>query len=281
MDWSLVSGAVVVLACLGVLFGLLLAYVARRFHVHEDPRIGEVHDLLPKVDCGACGFAGCRAYAEAVVKGEVGPSECVPGGAGTAKAVADYLGVEAEEKERVVAVLRCNGRRVADRFEMVGLEDCKAAVLLHGGPKACPYGCVGLGNCARVCPVNAIVMEEGFPRVIAERCIGCGACVKECPKGLFVLRPESKKVHVLCSSQAKGAQVKKVCAVGCIGCKKCEKVCPVDAVKVENFLASIDPEKCINCGKCVKECPTNAIRDFRKPPRPEDQAARSTAAAIA
>jgi len=163
----------------------------------------------------------------------------------------------------------------------VGLEDCKAAVLLHGGPKACFYGCVGLGNCARVCPVNAIVMEEGFPRVIPQRCIGCGACVKECPKGLFVLRPQSKQVHVLCSSQAKGAQVKKVCAVGCIGCKKCEKVCPVDAAKVENFLASIDPEKCINCGKCVEECPTNAIRDFRKPPRLEDQPARSTAAATA
>ena len=270
VDWSPVGGTVVVLGGLGLAFGLGLAYVARRFHVHEDPRIGEVHNLLPRIDCGACGFAGCRAYAEAVVKGRAGPGECVPGGADTAKAVAAYLGVEAQVKERLVAVLRCNGRRVADRFEAVGIEECRAAVLLHGGQKACPYGCLGFGDCARVCPVDAIIMEGGFPRVIEARCIACGACVRACPNGLFALLPAAKRVHVLCSSHARGAEVRKVCEVGCIACMRCEKVCPTGAAKVEDFLARIDPQTCTHCGQCVEACPMKTIRDFRSPRRPQD-----------
>ena len=276
MNWDPMISALLCLGALGVAFGLGLALAARFFHVDEDPRVNEVHELLPGVDCGACGFPGCRGYAEAVVKGEAGPSECAPGGAQTAQAVAAYMGLEAEVKERTVAVLRCNGRNVADRFEMVGIEDCTAALLLHGGPKVCEYGCLGLGTCARVCPTNAIVMEDGFPRVIEEKCIACGKCVAACPKDLFALLPVTARVHVLCRSQAKGAAAKRACAVACIGCTKCLKVCPVDAPVIDKFLSTIDTSKCINCGKCIEECPTDSIRDFRDALRPLDQPAANT-----
>ncbi|MBN2584569.1 MAG: RnfABCDGE type electron transport complex subunit B [Planctomycetes bacterium] len=272
MDWSYVTAAAVVLGSLAVLFGVGLAVASRVFRVHSDPRTEQIEGILPSANCGACGYGGCAAYAAAVVAGQVGPSECVPGGIEVARQVAEIMGLVAEEKEKQVAVVICQGgNRVTDRFRYQGVADCRAAMLTQDGAKGCRWGCIGLGTCAKVCPFGAIVMgEDGLPHVIEEKCTACGTCVDACPKQVIRILPAKSMVQVLCRSRDKGADVRKVCSVGCIGCKKCESVCPVEgkAVHVTDFLARVDVETCISCGKCVKACPMGTIGNFRLSRRP-------------
>ena len=152
-----------------------------------------------------------------------------------------------------------HGNGVASRFSYSGLEDCRAASLLQGGPKACEYGCLRLGSCVTACPFDAIHMKDGLPVVDTDTCVACGQCVEACPRSLIDIQPFGAKVHVFCRSQDKGGVTRKTCNVGCIGCKKCEKACEFDAIHVENFVAKIDYEKCTSCGNCVEACPTNAV----------------------
>ncbi|NQT20058.1 MAG: RnfABCDGE type electron transport complex subunit B [Planctomycetes bacterium] len=254
------------IASLAVIFGFGLAIASKVFAVDTDPRIDEVIEHLPGVNCGACGYAGCSAAAEAIVKGEAEADVC-PVATGMAyKNIANIMGVEVAEKEPVVSVLLCSGGyKVSEKFEYNGVRDCNAAALVHGGPKSCSHGCIGLDSCVDVCPFDAITMgPDGLPEVVESICTGCGKCAEACPKNLFVIQPLKKGVHIRCSSPDKGAAVKKICDTGCIGCKKCEKICPVEAVTTENFLAKIDYNKCIACGKCVNECPQGTIASFRK-----------------
>jgi electron transport complex protein RnfB len=255
-----------IIATLAVIFGLGLAVASRVFAVQTDPRVDEVLERLPGVNCGACGYAGCSNAAEAIVKGEAPPDVC-PVATGIAhKQIAKVMGVEVSEKERSVSVLLCNGgAKVGEKFEYSGVRECNAAALVHGGPKLCSHGCIGMDSCADACPFEAIRMgPEGLPEVIEERCTGCGKCAEACPNNLFVIVPVSKTVHIRCKSTDRGAFVRKICDTGCIGCRKCEKVCPVSAITVESFLAGIDYNKCIACGKCVEVCPQGTIADFRK-----------------
>jgi len=255
---------------LGILFGAGLAYASRKFAVEVDPRVQKLVEALPGANCGGCGYPGCQGFAQALVKGEASPSDCAPGGNALAQRCAEILGIEVEAKEPVVAVVHCGGDcdKVGNRFEYIGLEDCRAATLVQGGPKECSYGCLGLGSCVRACPFDAIFMAaNGLPVVIAEKCTGCGNCVEACPKDLISLAPVSKKVHVLCRSRDKGAIVRKLCKVGCIGCQMCNKICPVGkekedkAIIVTDNLAEINYEKCISCGLCASKCPTGTIID--------------------
>ena len=71
--------------------------------------------------------------------------------------------------------------------------------------------------------------------------------------------PADQLVHVDCRNTDKGKLVRAVCDIGCIACKACVKVCPVEAITVENNLASIDYDKCTQCQACFEKCPTGAI----------------------
>lgn len=280
-QWSYVWAATAILAMLTLIFGVTLAVVSDVFRVKSDPRVEEVLEALPGVNCGACGFPGCSGLAEALVAGKAGADECVPGGAACATAVAEIMGLSFEEKTPRTAIVHCRGSAalVGNRYEYDGIKDCRAAVLasVQAGPKECVYGCLGFGTCAAVCPFGAIVMgDDGLPRVDEQLCTGCGACVAACPRGIISVQPIDKHVHVYCSSKDKGAAVRKICSVGCIGCKKCEKVCPVKtgpAIHVNDFLAVVDYDACISCGKCVRECPTGCIGDLRMPRRQLEKAA--------
>lgn len=260
-----IKSTFIFLAGLGVFFGAGLALAARRFAVKEDPKVEMVREVLAGAQCGACGFAGCQAYAEAVVKDpSVSPSLCTPGKEAAAEAVARITGKEMTVVEPKVAQVLCQGGRdkATRKFVYEGIKDCRAAVLAGGGDKTCIYGCLGYGTCASVCPFDAITMsKEGLPIIDPKKCTACYACVNACPKKIIEVNPICKAVQVRCCSLDKGATVKKYCQVGCIGCGMCEKVCPFDAVKVENNLARIDPDKCMVCGLCVQKCPTNAILD--------------------
>ena len=94
-------------------------------------------------------------------------------------------GVVAVAVEKKVALVFCQGGvgKGVVKYRHAGVEDCRAAVLVAGGPKVGPFACVGLGNCTRVCPYGAIAMgADHLPDVDPAKCTGCGLCVAECPR---------------------------------------------------------------------------------------------------
>ena len=254
----------------------MLYFVAQKFKVEEDPRIDIVEAIMPGANCGGCGQAGCRAFAEACTKAEnLDNLFCPVGGNATMKKVADALGFEVSEKAPMVAVVRCNGtcenRPKTSVYD--GVASCAVKSALYAGDTGCKYGCVGCGDCVKVCNFGALSMDPatGLPVVDEEKCAACGACVKACPKGVIELRnkgPKNRRVFVSCVSQDKGAVARKACKAACIGCGKCAKVCPFEAIKVENNVAYIDFNKCKLCTKCVAECPTGAIHKVNFPEKP-------------
>jgi len=255
---------IIILGSLGLLFGVGLFIASRLFRVHVDTRVVRIEHVLPGANCGACGLPGCSGFAKALIHGSAEIDGCTPGGADVTGAIADIMGVEVKLAEKKVAVLRCRGRDVEDRYEYDGVRSCAAAVILQGGPKLCSFGCIGYADCVDVCPFDALHMVDGIPEVDEEKCTGCGKCANACPKGLFEMRPMKDLVHVCCLSEDSGKITRGACAVGCIGCRKCEKVCKFGAITIVNNLAIFDYEKCTSCGLCVKECPTGSILNFRK-----------------
>jgi electron transport complex protein RnfB len=255
---------------LAVFFSVVLAIADRFFQVQVDPRQAQLEEVLPRANCGSCGYAGCAGYAEALAKGEAAGNLCSPGGPDVAKKIAAVLGIAVAEFTPRVAVVKCQGGRqnTSHRFRYVGEPDCRAATGTQFGQAACPYGCLGLGTCVRACPFDAMVTdaETGLPRVLEDRCTACGTCASVCPKNIIEILPKDRYVHVLCRNQDPGRATRQVCKVGCIACKMCEKACPVEgsAVHVRGNLAEVDMAACISCGKCARVCPANSIGDFHK-----------------
>ncbi|MFH0758680.1 MAG: Fe-S cluster domain-containing protein [Bacteroidota bacterium] len=266
---------IVTLVAIGTAAAIILYFVAQKFKVFEDPRIDLVEEVLPAANCGGCGFAGCRNFAEALVKNEQwGDMFCPVGGNDTMAKAAALLGKVAVEQDPKVAVVRCNGTpEYRPRLNVYnGAPTCAIVHSLYMGESGCPYGCLGEGDCVVVCDFDAIHMnpETGLPEVVDDKCTACGACVDACPRNIIELRKKNKKdrkIFVSCINEEKGAVAKKNCSVACIGCSKCFKVCPYEAITMENNLAFIDSEKCKLCRKCVPECPTGSILELNFPPK--------------
>lgn len=261
MNTTAILYAVAVLGGLGIFFGLLLTFADKNFAVPVDERVARVREAVAGANCGACGYAGCDAYAQAVVSGEASITACTPGGKKTADALAEIMGQSAGEIAPLVARLRCQGETgvVNPRFEYAGYTSCHMASQMAGGPTACAWGCLGLGDCVKVCMFGAMKIENGIVVIDEEKCTACGMCVKECPRALIKLLPRAAKVTVRCLNAASGRDARAACSKACIACKRCEKACNFDAIHVNNNCALIDPEKCTLCGECVKVCPTGAI----------------------
>ncbi|MBQ9547887.1 MAG: Fe-S cluster domain-containing protein [Bacteroidales bacterium] len=266
---------IAILAGLGLLLSLVLYLVAAKFKVEEDPRIDEVEKVMPGANCGGCGFAGCRAFADAAVKApNLDNNYCPVGGNEVMKQVAAILGFEVKEKAPQVAVLRCNGSCVNRPRTNVydGAASCRVKAALYSGDTACSFGCLGCGDCVAACQFGALSMnpETGLPEVDQEKCTACGACVKACPKQLIELRPKGPRgmrMFVSCVNKDKGPAARKACSAACIGCGICAKTCQHGAIVVENNVAYIDPAKCKLCRECEAVCPTGAIHgvNFPKP----------------
>ncbi|MBN1834463.1 MAG: RnfABCDGE type electron transport complex subunit B [Spirochaetales bacterium] len=255
--------AVFYMAALGAFLSALIAVAVRKLYVYEDPRIDKVEQMLPAVNCGACGYPGCRAFAEAVVKGEAPPSKCRVNSPEANQRIADYLGVLVGEEEKVVARLACQGgshvARMRARYR--GLDSCAAAFAAGGGGKACPWGCLGLGDCERACIFDAIHLNEvGLPVIDEDKCTGCGDCVKACPLELFSLQPVSRKLWVACKNRQKGEEALAECEVACDGCQRCVLNAPEGLIRVRDNLAEIDYSKNhLATRELIDSCPTGAL----------------------
>lgn len=272
--------AVAILGGLGIFFGAMLALVARFFAVHTEPRIDTVREALPGANCGACGYASCTNFAEAVVEGKAPLNGCIPGGGDTSRELGAIMGREPGEALPKVATVFCAGDRgkARDTFIYDGIKDCALARNYSGGHKECPEGCLGLGSCSVACPFEAIRMGPlGLPVVNFAKCNGCGLCARACPRGIIQLKPKREQGHlILCNSHARGKEVSRACDAGCIACNACVKACPREAIVMENNLAVIDLDKCDDCGACVLKCRPGTIH-----PRAHTGAARNKKAAAA
>lgn len=263
MDVLSIIDAVLILAGVCLVFGVVIAVVERRFHVREDPRLEAAAELLPGTNCGACGVPGCRAFAEQLVAGEKQPADCTVMGPEDVDEMAGYLGVQAGEANKRVARLLCAGGSdvAVQKAEYRGLSTCKAAAAVAGGGKGCTWGCLGLADCEVSCDFDAIRMNPaGLPVVTPELCTACNDCVEACPKDLFVIMPLEAKLIVQCKSELEGEEVESLCSVACNACGKCVVDAAPGLIEMVNGLPVIDYSKNeLAAPGATKRCPTNAI----------------------
>ena len=255
---------VLLLIGVGVISAVILTLANTFFGVKEDETAAAIRECLPGANCGACGYSGCDGYAKALAEKKISETNlCVPGGDDAAKEIADILGTAPADVVEKVAYVACNGTCGAaqKKYEYQGQKTCLAANMSYNGEKLCTYACLGYGDCAAVCPYNAITIDNGVARVDPRKCIGCGMCTRACPNSIIHLINDTSRVVVECSNHDKGAQTRKACSNGCIGCMKCQKTCPHGAITVVDNLATIDYSLCTGCGACVAACPVHCIHE--------------------
>lgn len=261
---SEVGIAVGIMAGLALLFAAVLAVAYHFLKVEEDPRLERTEELLPGTNCGACGEPGCRGLAEKIVARLAQPGACTVAGADDLERIAAYLGVEVGEQQKRVARLRCAGGEgnVAELATYAGEASCRAAVLVDGGGRACPWGCLGLADCERACTFDAIAMSpEGLPVVDPDLCTACGDCVDVCPLDLFVLDERDHKLFVQCASPLTGTEATSRCAVACDACGRCAADAPADAIEMVDGLPVIHWDRAARPGaEATWRCPTGAIQ---------------------
>jgi Na+-translocating ferredoxin:NAD+ oxidoreductase RNF subunit RnfB len=260
MDFLGIIKALLIVGGTGLIIGVLLSLASKIFYVEKDEKEEIVRELLPGNNCGACGYPGCDGLAKAIAEGSANVDACPVGGVSTAENIAKVMGVTVSAVKKV-AFVKCSGdcNKAKDKFIYTGNLNCKEAVNVSGGPKACEYGCMGLGSCVSVCEFDAIHIINNIAYVDMEKCVACGKCVLECPKNLIEIVPYNNRYKVACNSKDKGPKVKSYCSTGCIACGICERNCPVNAIKVNDFLAKVNYELCENCGICAEKCPVKVI----------------------
>lgn len=254
--------SVLTLGGIATVLSVILVLVNKKLFVPEDPRIDIVEEMLPTTNCGACGYPGCRAFAEAMVGGEVLPGKCTVSSEEGRAEIASFLGVDVGAQEKVVARLACGGGTNVSRNRALyqGFSTCRAATLVGGGGKSCYWGCLGLSDCEDVCDFDAIYMNEYFlPVVIEDKCTACGDCVEVCPKDLFSLHPVSHRLWVACKNLEAGDEVLEDCEVACTACGRCAMDAPDDLIVIQNNLPIVDYSKNHGTKKPIERCPTGAI----------------------
>ena len=251
----------IILGGLALIFAIILAIAGIKLAVVQDKRVEQVYGLLSGANCGGCGYAGCEAFAKALVEGKAGINDCPSTSKESKEQIANIIGGEIKELEETIVVCTCNGgKRCLDKYEYQGYGDCASIELLAGGRKACPTGCIGAGKCTDVCAFHAVdILGDGVAVVNQKKCTQCGNCVISCPKNLMKRIPAKAKVYIACSNHGKGKEVRSICKVGCIGCGLCVKVCEDNAITMVDGLPVFDYDECINCKKCVEKCPSKCI----------------------
>jgi len=262
--WNSAWPAGLTMVGLGSGFAVVLLFASEKLKVEVDPKIEQIHDALPKLDCGACGFAGCASYAEAVLENPELLGKCAPGGQKTIEAIGKILNLQISESGAPKRpIVHCHAHTADKTYyaKYEGIPTCISANAL-ANVQACKFGCLGFGDCVSVCKFDAIRMVDGLAIVDYEKCTGCGACAKACPRNLIEMVPfgYENMMTVACSSRESGKVTRSMCKVGCIGCGICAK--QTDVFSVEDNLARLDYEKyqpTEQTETAQDKCPTKVI----------------------
>lgn len=265
MDITAILIAAGLLLVLGALFSTLIVFISKKLSVEHDAKIDEIRELLSGANCGACGFAGCNAFAEALYEGKASINNCPSTTQLNKVKINEIRGLTDALQEKTYAIVYCNGGNACrDKYDYQGYGNCRTAEMLSGGRKACYTGCIGLATCVDMCPNFAIeVNDKGYSEVKRENCTSCGLCITNCPKSIIKRIRASAKVYCACSNNNKGIKVKDVCSKGCIGCTLCAKICPEKAITMVDNLPVFDYDKCTGCLLCVQKCPTKCILEIK------------------
>ena len=262
--WSSAWPAGVTMFGLGSGFALVLLIASEKLKVEVDPKIEQIHEALPNLDCGACGFAGCGQYAKAVLENPELLGQCAPGGQETSASIAEVLNLQVSDSgPQQRPVVHCRAHTAEKTYHAIyqGIPSCIAANAL-ANVQACGFGCLGSGDCTRACKFDALHIVDGLATVDYEKCTGCTACAKTCPRGLIEMVPfTSENIMIVgCNSKETGKSTRSICKVGCIGCGICVK--QTDMFSVKDNLARIDYaryELNEQTETAMKKCPTKVI----------------------
>jgi RnfABCDGE-type electron transport complex B subunit len=263
--WNSAWPAGATMLVLGSCFAVVLLIASEKLRVEVDPKVEQIHEALPKLDCGACGFAGCSSYAKAVLEDPELIGKCAPGGPETADKIAAVLSLQISDSgpaKRPIVHCRAHTNDRTYHAVYAGIPSCTAANALSN-VQACKFGCLGLGDC---------------------KCTGCGACSRTCPRYLIEMVPFSYEnmMTVACRSRETGKVTRSMCKVGCIGCGLCVK--QTELFIIEDNLAHLSYEKyqaSEQTETAASKCPTGVII-FLGPSAPQPrQPDKKTAAAKA
>ncbi len=264
-----------ILVAIGLACGIIiyLVYIKVPQKVKGLEKTEEITSILPGMNCGACGYPGCFAYAQALSQDPelVTKTPCsqVLQDSASLEQLEKALGCKLDATAMCKkALAQCSGNSEV-AYDYSGAQTCKAAAQLLRGYKKCPYACLGLGDCVEICPQGAISIdpEKNVAVVDPEKCIGCGLCVTECSQDLIELVSAGTKIAFFCNYKPlKNIPGRERCDFGCIRCRKCFKACEYEAIawNTEIALPEFNQEKCTLCLKCVEVCPQNTLADFTK-----------------
>jgi len=290
--WNSAWPAGLIMLGLGSGFAVVLLIASEKLKVEVDPKVEQIHQALPKIDCGACGFAGCSSYAKAIAENPDLIGKCAPGGTETAAKIAEILSLQIspalsyESKsgaKRPIVHCRAHSEDKTYYAKYSGIPTCISANALPD-VQACKFGCLGFGDCISACKFDALHMVDGLAVIDYQKCTGCGACSKHCPRNLIEMVPfgYENMMTVACSSKENGKATRSMCKVGCIACGLCAK--QTDLFMVEDNLARLDYQKYRPTDQtetALNKCPTGVIiyvgKSAPEPRQPNKKPAAATA----
>ena len=285
--WNSAWPAGVTMLVLGGSFAVVLLIASEKLNVKVDPKVEQIYEVLPHIDCGACGFAGCSQYAKAVLENPELIGRCAPGGQESTEAIANILSLQISDvgaPKRPIVHCRAHTTDKTYYAKYQGIPTCISADVLPN-VQACKFGCLGFGDCVSACKFEAITIVDGLATIDYEKCTGCGACSSTCPRNLIEMVPfgYENMMTVACSSKETGKTTKSMCKVGCIGCGLCAK--QTDIFSIEDNLAHLNYEKyepTEQTDTAMNKCPTGVII-YRGPsaPAPRQPAKKTKKAATA
>jgi len=262
--WNSAWPAGLTMLGIGSGFAVVLLIASAKLKVEVDPKVQQIHEALPNLDCGGCGFAGCGQYAKAVMKSPELLGRCAPGGPETSAKIANILSLQVSDSgPQQRPIVRCHAHTDDKTYyaKYQGIQTCIAANAL-ANVQACAFGCVGFGDCIRACKFGALSIVDGLAVVDYKKCTGCTACSKACPRNLIEMVPfhHENMMIVACSSKETGKSTRTMCQVGCIGCGLCVK--ETEMFLVEDNIARVDYgkyEPTEQTETAVNKCPTKVI----------------------